>query len=96
MQSSIKISKLAVVETTDIGKNVLIDEFAIIRESVKIGDNVIIHSHVVINSGAVISDDVEVFPGAVIGKEVKRAESSPQTSDKEKPVFIGQNSSIGP
>ena len=43
-----------------------------------------------------ISDDVEVFPGAVIGKEVKRAESSPQTSDKEKPVFIGQNSSIGP
>ncbi len=96
MQSSIKISQLAVVETTDIGKNVRIDEFAIIRGSVKIGDNVIIHSHVVINSGAVISDGVEVFPGAVIGKEPKGAGALARTPHFEKRIIIGENSSIGP
>ena len=96
MQSSREINQFAVVKTTDIGKNVRIDEFAIIRESVKIGNNVIIHPHVVINSGVDISDGVEIFPGAVIGKEPKGAGALARTPRFEKRVVIGENSSIGP
>ena len=37
------ISPLAIVETENIGKDVSIQEFTIIRPDVVIGDNVIIH-----------------------------------------------------
>jgi acetyltransferase-like isoleucine patch superfamily enzyme len=90
------ISKLAVVETTDIGENVQICEFSIIRRSVKIGRNVIIHPHVVINSGVYLNDGVEVFPGAVIGKEPKGAGALARIPQFEKRVVVGENSSIGP
>ena len=96
MQNFQKISELAVVETTDIGENVQVYEFAIIRGSVKIGHNVIIHPHVVINSGVIINDGVEIFPGAVIGKEPKGAGALARTPHFEKSVVIGENSSIGP
>ena len=90
------ISPLAVVQTKDIGKNVHISEFAIVREDVKIGDDVFIHPHVVIHSGVILRDAVEVFPGAVIGKEPKGAGSSAIVSNVEKRVVIGACSSIGP
>ena len=96
MQNLQGISELAVVETTDIGENIRINEFAIIREAVKIGNNVIIHPHVVINSGVVLNDGVEVFPGAVVGKEPKGAGALARTPHFEKCVVIGENSSIGP
>lgn len=96
MNTSRSISQFAVVETKDIGENVRIDEFAIVRASVKIGHNVIIHPHVVINSGAVIGDGVEVFPGAVIGKEPKGAGALARKPHFNKRIVIGENSSIGP
>jgi UDP-3-O-[3-hydroxymyristoyl] glucosamine N-acyltransferase len=47
-------SKSAVVETENIGHNVTVGEFAIIRNNVIIGNNVIIHPHVIINEGVVL------------------------------------------
>jgi len=91
-----KISPLAVVGTTDIGDDVQIDEFAIIRDSVEIGNNVIIHPHVVINTGVILHDGVEVFPGAVIGKEPKGAGALARTPHFERNIVIGADSSIGP
>ncbi len=91
-----KISHLAVVQTTDIGEDVRIAEFAVVRASVKIGRNVIIHPHVVINSGVILHDGVEVFPGAVIGRELNGSAALARVSHFEKHVAIGANSSIGP
>src|ERR1700710_577193 len=67
------ISQFAIVETTDIGSDVTIKEFAVIRAGVRLGNNVIVHPHVVIETGVIIGDDVEIFPGAYIGKEPKSA-----------------------
>lgn len=91
-----RISPHAVVETTKIGKDVSVAEFAVIREDVKIGDHVVIHPHVVINSGVTIEDGVEIFPGAVIGKEPKGAGALARTPRFERRVVIGPNCSIGP
>ncbi|WP_047150860.1 N-acetyltransferase [Aneurinibacillus tyrosinisolvens] len=90
------ISDLAVVQTNSVGKNVTINEFAIIRPDVTIGNNVVIHPHVVINSGVVIEDGVEIFPGAYIGKEPKGAGALARTPVFEKSIVIGANTSIGP
>ena len=50
------------IQTEDIGQDVSIDEFVVIRPEVKIGNGVIIHPHVVIESRVIIEDDVEIFP----------------------------------
>ena len=92
----IQISPSAVVQTTDIGDNVRIDEFAVIRGGVRIGRNVVIHPHVVINRGAVLGDGVEVFPGTVIGKEPKGAGALARIPEFERMVVIGADCSIGP
>lgn len=90
------ISPLAVVGSTQIGHNVQIREFAVIRSGVRLGDNVVIHPHVVIESGVEIGDGVEVFPGAFIGKEPKGAGWLAHTPEFERKIKIGANSSIGP
>lgn len=89
------ISEKAVVQTDDIGANVRIMEFAIVREGARIGANVIIHPFVVIETGVIIGDNVEIFPGTYIGKVPKGAALA------RKPVFeqrvvIGENCSLGP
>ena len=90
------LSKLAVVETDNLDKNVTVGEFAIIRSNVIIGSNVIIHPHVIINPGVILGDGVEIFPGALIGKEPKGAGATARQLKFNKRVFIGANSSIGP
>jgi acetyltransferase-like isoleucine patch superfamily enzyme len=90
------ISPRAVVETTSIGTNVRIYEFAVVRANVRIGNDVVIHPHVVINDGTEIGDGVEVFPGAVVGKEPKGAGALSRTPVFERIVSIGNQSSIGP
>lgn len=92
----IQISPNAVVQTTEIGDNVRIDEFAVIREGVRIGRNVLIHPHVVLNSGVILGDSVEIFPGVVIGKEPKGAGALARTPEFESRVVIGADCSIGP
>lgn len=90
------ISIDARVEASQIGANVRIAEFAVIRSNVEIGDNCIIHPHVVIESGVIIKDNVELFPGAYIGKEPKGAGATSRPIKFDRKVLIGSDCSIGP
>jgi len=90
------ISKMSVVETKNIGSNVDIAEFSIIRAGAVIGDNVCIHPHAVINSGVVIGNGVEIFPGAYLGKPPKGAGATARPIAFEPRVEIGDECSIGP
>lgn len=90
------ISKLSVVETDDIGSNVEIAEFSVVRAGARIGSNVCIHPHVVINAGVVIGDNVEIFPGAFIGKPPKGAGATARPISFVPKVEIGEGCSIGP
>lgn len=89
------ISDKAVVQTTEIGDNTDIMEFAVVRADVKLGSNVTIHPFVVIESGVVIGDNVEVFPGTFIGKVPKGAALARQP-EYDPHVNIGANCSLGP
>lgn len=86
----------SVVQTDQIGENVAIFEFCVIRPNVKIGNNVIIHPHVIIYEGTEISDNVEIFSGTVIGKEPKSPDILARSLDFVKKVRVGANTSIGP
>lgn len=92
------ISDKSVVQTDkkNLGENVQIHEFVVIRPDVVIGKNSIIHPNVVINSGVRIGENVEIFPGAYIGKEPKGAGATARTPVFERRVLIGDNCSIGP
>lgn len=89
------INALAVVETDDIGNNVDIKEFAVVRRGVRLGNNVVIHPFVVIESGVTIGDNVEIFPGTYIGKVPKGAALARKPEYREY-IRIGSNCNIGP
>jgi acetyltransferase-like isoleucine patch superfamily enzyme len=91
-----RISAHAIIQTTDIGRNVRIDEFAVIRPRVNIGNDVVIHPHVVINEDVYVGDGVEIFPGAVLGKEPMGADALTQKPEFTNRLTIGPNCSIGP
>jgi UDP-3-O-[3-hydroxymyristoyl] glucosamine N-acyltransferase len=90
------ISKMAVVETEEVGPNVTIAEFAVVRKGAKLGKDVVIHPFVVIESGVTIGDGVEIFPGAYIGKEPKGAGALARKLVFDRHVAIGANCCIGP
>ncbi len=90
------ISSVSTVQTKNIGDNVTISEYCVIREDVIIGNNVTIHPHVIINDGVRIADGVEIYPGAIIGKQPQLSgglQHKPQFSEY---VEIGECTSIGP
>jgi acetyltransferase-like isoleucine patch superfamily enzyme len=90
------IHALALVETTELGSDVEIDAFAVIRKGAVIGSGVRIHPHVVIESGAVIGDGVEVFASAVIGRRPSGGAATSRTPNLgSSEVHIGHNCSIG-
>jgi acetyltransferase-like isoleucine patch superfamily enzyme len=90
------ISTRAVVETDQIGNDVIIMENAIIRKGVTIGNNVIIHPNVIIEEGCQICDGTEIFPGTFIGKIPKGAGATARPITFNKTVLIGENCSVGP
>ena len=90
------ISRLAVVETSQIGENVNIAEFCVIRDGAAIGNNVTIHPNVIIESGVTIGDGVEIFPGTYIGKEPKGAGATARKVEFEPKITIGADCAIGP
>jgi acetyltransferase-like isoleucine patch superfamily enzyme len=90
------ISQMSVVETNEVGENVEIREFAVVRKGAIIGSGVVIHPHVVVESGVIIGDEVEIFPGAYLGKEPKGAGALAREPRFERRTVIGNGSSIGP
>jgi acetyltransferase-like isoleucine patch superfamily enzyme len=91
-----RISDRAVVQTRDIGRNVTIHEFAVVRENVTIGDDVVIHPHVVIERGVRIGDGCEIFPGTYIGKRPAGAGATARPISFEQRTTIGKRCAIGP
>lgn len=90
------ISPHAIVQTGDVGANVHIAEFAVIRNGAVLGRDVCIHPHVVIEAGVQIGDGVEIFPGSYIGKTPKGAGATARPVRFEPRVVIGAGSSVGP
>ena len=90
------ISQLAVVETDQIGDNVIIKEFAVIRKNVIIGNNVVIHPFVVVENGVTLGDGTEIFPGCYIGKSPKGAGATARPIIYDQKVVLGRNCAIGP
>jgi len=86
----------AVIESEQIGRNVVIHEFAVIRRGAVIGDGAIIHPHVVIAEGVTVGAGAEIFPGAFLGKEPKGAGATARLPVFERRVIIGEGCSIGP
>lgn len=89
------MSELAVVQS-DVPRDAIIHEFAVIRPNVQFGRDVIIHPHVVIESDVELGDGVEVFPGTYIGKIPKGAGALARTPSYTKGVVIGSECSVGP
>jgi acetyltransferase-like isoleucine patch superfamily enzyme len=90
------ISQTAVVETSGIGHDVEVHEFAVIREGVTLGDRVVIHPHVVIESGTVLGSDTTVFPGSHVGKRPYGAGATARHIEYDPRVVIGDGCAIGP
>lgn len=90
------ISHLASVETDQIGENVTIKEYAVIRNNVIVGNDVTIHPFVVIEEGVKIGDGVEIFPGSYIGKTPKGAGALARPVEFEIQMKIGKGCAIGP
>jgi UDP-N-acetylglucosamine acyltransferase len=62
------ISPLAHIHPkAQLGKNVIVDPFAVIENDVIIGDGTHVMSHAVILQKAIIGKSCKIFPGAVIG-----------------------------
>ena len=91
-----RISAHAVVETEAVGDDVVVMEFAVVREGAVLGNGVVIHPHTFVGAGAVLHDNVEVFPGAVIGKIPKGAGATAREPVYERRITIGAGSSVGP
>ena len=90
------IHKSAVIESTNLGKDVTIMENVVIRLGAKIGDKVIIHPNVIVESGCEISTGTEIFPGSHIGKRPRGAGATAREIRYQEKVEVGENCSIGP
>src|SRR5262249_33964621 len=90
------ISSLAVIETDQIGDNVVIREYAIVRRGAVIGNNVVIHPFVIIEDGVRIGDNVEIFPSAYIGKPPRGVGAMTRPMNFAAKVDVGAGCVIGP
>ena len=90
------VSSSAVIETDQIGDNVTIREYAIVRRGAVIGNNVVIHPFVIIEEGVRIGDDVEIFPAAYIGKPPRGVGAMTRPMNFAARVDVGNGCVIGP
>lgn len=85
------ISPLAHIHpNASLGKDVIVDPFAVIEDEVKIGDGTHVMSHAVVMKKVIIGKSCKIFPGAVIG-------AIPQDlkfDGEETIVEIGNNTTI--
>lgn len=86
----------AVVEASEIGRNVTIKEYAVIRPNVVLGEGVVVHPFVTLEEGVCVGDGVEIFPGCYIGKAPKGAGATARPIRYEARVTIGRECAVGP
>lgn len=93
------ISKLAVVETSNIGKGVSIGHNCYICADTVIGDNVFIHNNVVIECPTFIGNNTIIYSGVVIGTDGYGYYEFEDGIHRKVPHFggvkIGENVEIG-
>ncbi len=90
------IHKSAVVDSDEVGTDVTVGEFAVVRDGARLGDGTVIHPHVVIEDGVVVGPGTEIFPGAFLGKEPKGAGAVARQPRFDRKLIVGGGSSIGP
>lgn len=90
------ISLQAIVESGEIGANVTISEFAIVRRGAVIEDNVILHPYVVIEEGVRIGAGSEIFPYTLVGKTPKSAGATARPLTFAPETVIGSGCALGP
>ncbi len=88
--------KLALVESDQIGSEVIIHPFSVIRKGAILGNKVIVHPTVVIDSDVSIGDGMEIFPGAFLGKEPKGTGAIARVAEFNRGIKIGSGCVIGP
>jgi acetyltransferase-like isoleucine patch superfamily enzyme len=86
----------AIVGNSEIGCDVVVHEYSVIRDGASIADGCIIHPHVVIESGVVIDRNVEIFPGCHIGKAPKGGVVLARRPHYREMVSIGCDCILGP
>ena len=93
----VSIHPTAIVETDQLGPDVTIGEYAVIRKDVRLGKGVIVHPFVVIESGTEIGDDTEIFPYTYIGKVPKGAGATARVvQNLRRAVKVGHSCALGP
>lgn len=90
------ISSQAIIETDQIGRNVSIGEFAILRKGVVIEDDVIIHPYVLLEAGVHIGAGSEIFPWTLIGKTPKSGGATARELVFETETVIASGCILGP
>jgi acetyltransferase-like isoleucine patch superfamily enzyme len=90
------ISPRAVVETSSLGLDVEVHEFAIVREGVTLGDGVVVHPFVVIEPGTTVGSGSTIFPGCHLGKPPHGAGATAREVAYEGGVTIGRGCAVGP
>ncbi|WP_019038661.1 UDP-3-O-(3-hydroxymyristoyl)glucosamine N-acyltransferase [Psychroflexus tropicus] len=80
--SPFKASSLPVSESSQIGKNTIIQPNVFIGNNVIIGDNCVIHSNVSIYDGVVIGNNVQIHSGVVLGADAFYYKNRPSHHDK--------------
>jgi acetyltransferase-like isoleucine patch superfamily enzyme len=90
-----RIHTSALVEASQIGDEVTIGPFAVVRETASIGDGAVIHPHVVIEDGVEIGAGTEVLPGCHLGRRPKAVGAVHREPDFERRLTIGPGCSIG-
>jgi len=82
--------------SANLGENVSVGLYTVIRENVKIGSNCRIGSQVVIHPGTEIGENVRIDDHTAIGKLPMKAKISATTSEKIlSPAVVGSDSLIG-
>ena len=93
MEVSVMISKFAVVETENMGHNVTVGEFAIIRGNAIIGENVRIGTGSIIHPNVVVESNTFIGPYCILGEPTAAFYDDPQ-NHKFKKTIIGKNSLV--
>jgi acetyltransferase-like isoleucine patch superfamily enzyme len=90
------LSEKAVIESVNLGADVRVGEFAIVRAGARIGSRCIIHPFAFVGDGVEIGADSEVFSGALLGKEPKGAGATSRQPTFARRIVVGPGCSIGP